>query len=290
MDTARGRDYDPRLAGMFDEPFPASAALSTAYVAALAAPHFKVMLSGEGGDELFGGYGWYRRWTQFYGADGRAPSAWRHPRNAVRGWLGRKHLPADPMRGYATLMAAFSPREMRRLVRRDLLDRFPLAADAAAYYHTLDRPELAGFDRLQWLDLHHFLPTVCLTKMDRTSMAVSLEVRVPFLDHTVADLVGRLPAALRNPQNELKGLLRRVARSRLPEKLLGKPKQGFSTPIRDWFPAAEMLAAMRRDREAGDGWRAVFAPRALEAAAAYDGRRLWRLWHTWRWVNAHPAR
>ena len=137
MDTAKGRDYDPLLAGMFDEPFPASAALSTAYVAALAARGFKVMLSGEGGDELFGGYGWYRDWIEFYGAAGRAPAAWRHPRNTVRGWLGRKHMPADPMDGFATLMAAFPAREMRRLFVRPLLDQFPLAADAGACYRVI---------------------------------------------------------------------------------------------------------------------------------------------------------
>ena len=280
-----GRDFDGELADCFDEPFASSAALSAAYVSKLAATRFKVMLSGEGGDELFGGYKWYHQWLAHYGPSGDQGAWWQSPRNTLRRWAGRRALPDRPMAGYAMLMGAFSETELRHLINPELLDN-SAAADAAADYEAIDNGALTGFDRLQNLDRQLFLPAVCLRKMDRCSMRYGLEVRVPILDRTMAALAGRVPAALRNPDWALKGLLKQLGRHKLPPDILAKRKQGFSTPISRWFPTAGIVKQLAKDMEAGDWWRPTFATTAVESAARMRGRRLWRFWHTWRWVKA----
>jgi asparagine synthase (glutamine-hydrolysing) len=287
MDADAARLFDPWMAEIFDEPFASSAALSTAYVAQLAAQRFKVMLSGEGGDELFGGYRWYRTWIDWYGADGRHVPLWRRPGNAMRALLGRRHMPVDPLDGYALLMGAYTQDQMNSLFNIELLQSYSEAADAGWAYRQIDAPWLQGYNRLQSLDMQLFLPAVCLRKMDRTSMVNSLEVRVPLLDKTVAELVGNIDADVRNPAAALKGLLKRLARDKLPEKVLSKRKQGFSTPVRRWFPSSSIFREMAQDTAAGNWWRDVFASTAMQGASKLKGRSLWRFWHTWRWVKKH---
>lgn len=287
MDAVAARRFDSRLAKIFDEPFASSAALSAAYVSQIAAQRFKVMLSGDGGDELFGGYRWYGTWISWYGAAGRHLARWRHPLNTLRRLLQLRCMPVDALDGYAQLMGAYPPAQMQGLFNVDLLRRHPEAADAGAAYRRIDDPKLQAFDRLQALDVKLFLPTVCLQKMDRTSMACSLEVRVPFLDKSIADLAGRICMTVRNPGGRIKGLLKSVARDKLPEKLLSKPKQGFSTPIRRWVRSSDLLEEIARDMNGTDWWRSVFAADALQTASQLKGRSLWRFWHTWRWVRDH---
>ncbi len=131
------------------------------------------------------------------------------------------------------------------------------------------------------------IPAVCLRKMDRTSMVNSLEVRVPLLDKTIASLVGRIDVNVRNPGAVLKDLLKRMARDKLPEKVLGKAKQGFSTPVRRWFPFSSIRKEIAQDTAAGNWWCDVFAPTAMQVVSNLKGRSLWRFWHTWRWVKKH---
>jgi len=288
MDIDTGRDFDSNLTDCFDEPFASSAALSAAYISRLAATRFKVMLSGEGGDELFGGYKWYHQWLTHYGQSGDQGAWWQAPHNTLRRWAGRRALPKATMAGYAALMGAFPEAELSDLFSATFLADFP--ADAVGDYEAIDDPGLVGFDRLQSLDLQLFLPVVCLRKMDRCSMRYGLEVRVPMLDRTMAALAGRVPAALRNPDGALKGLLKQLSRHKLPADLVAKKKQGFSTPISRWFPAADIVKQLATDMEAGDWWRPVFAPTAVDSAARMRGRRLWRFWHTWRWVKAVSTR
>lgn len=288
MDIDTGRDFDSNLADCFDEPFASSAALSAAYISRLAATRFKVMLSGEGGDELFGGYKWYDQWLAHYGQSGDQGAWWQAPHNTLRRWAGRRALPKAPMAGYAALMGAFSEAELTDLFSAKLLADF--SADAVADYEAIDDSGFVGFDRLQSLDLQLFLPAVCLRKMDRCSMRYGLEVRVPILDRTMAALAGRVPAALRNPDGALKGLLKQLSRHKLPADLVAQKKQGFSTPISRWFPAADIVKQLATDMEAGDWWRPVFAPTAVDSAARMRGRRLWRFWHTWRWFKAVSTR
>ncbi len=113
----------------------------------------------------------------------------------------------------------------------------------------------------------------------------SLEVRVPILDKTVASLTGRIAVDVRNPGYEMKGLLKNIAIKKLPEAMVNKKKQGFSTPIRKWFPKNMILDAMKNDMRKGNWWKPVFAPTFIHEASKLKGRPLWRLWHTWRWVK-----
>jgi asparagine synthase (glutamine-hydrolysing) len=285
MDAAR--PFDAQLGRMFDEPFASSAALSSAYIAKLAARKFKVMLSGDGGDELFGGYRWYGAWVNWYGVEGKPVPLWRRPGNGLRALLGRPHMPADPISGYARLMRAFTRAELKRLFDSRLLARHRHSARASLRYREIDDPHLKGYDRLQQLDMQIFLPTECLPKVDRTSMAHSLEIRVPLLDRRLAELIGRIDVNTRNPNAERKALLKRIAREKLPAEVVEKRKQGFSTPVRRWFPASMILAEIENDLTSADFWRGIFSPDCLSSAARLKGRPLWRFWHTWRFVKRH---
>ena len=285
MDADAGRPFDERLGEMFDEPFPSSAALSSAYLCQIAARDFKVMLSGEGGDELFGGYSWYSNWLEWYGQKGTPVALWRHPKNALRAALGRSFQPIEPMDGYAQYMGAFSPQEMIGLFQKDLIECHPIAADGGKFYSQLDDPTLDSFNRLQHLDMQLFLPSVCLRKMDITSMAHSLEVRVPFLDRSIAEYVAALPIETRNPSLEKKGIIKALAINKLPKKILGKRKQGFSTPIRRWFPSQDIINAITQDASTDDWWHEVFDTKAFRTVSRLRGRSLWRFWHTWQWLK-----
>lgn len=287
MDAAAALPFDARLATMFDEPFASSAALSAAYISELASRRFKVMLSGEGGDELFGGYRWYRSWIKWYGNTGQQVPLWQRPRNAIRALTGRSYRPADPMEGYAGLMGGFSKRQMRGLFNAELLSAYPVAADAGAFYDSIDNPSLQGFDRLQSLDMQLFLPAVCLRKMDRTSMASSLEVRVPLLDLAVARVATRIDAQVRNPNYEMKALIKQLARDKLPAAVVNKKKKGFSTPVRHWFSPDNIIKEIQADMAQGTWWKSVFSANADQAVRQLRGRALWRFWHTWRWLKNH---
>lgn len=287
MDAAAALPYDARLATMFDEPFASSAALSAAYISELASRRFKVMLSGEGGDELFGGYKWYRSWVKWYGMTGRRVPLWQRPRNALRALSGRSHRPADPMDGYADLMGGFSKQQITGLFNAELLRGCAMASNAGTYYRSIDNPLLQGFDRLQSLDMQLFLPAVCLRKMDRTSMANSLEVRVPLLDLAVARVAAKIDVRVRNPNNNLKALIKQLASDKLPAAVVNKKKKGFSTPVRRWFSPNEIIKEIQADMAQGTWWKAVFSANADQAVRQLRGRALWRFWHTWRWVKTH---
>jgi asparagine synthase (glutamine-hydrolysing) len=105
------------------------------------------------------------------------------------------------------------------------------------YFRQYDRPDLDLMSRMQYLDIKTYLPDDILTKVDRASMAVSLEVRPPMLDHTLVEYVASLPAHVRNPHGELKHLLRRAVADLIPREIIERPKKGFSVPntwVRSW--------------------------------------------------------
>lgn len=278
------KKWNDQIGGIYDEPFTASAALSALEVCAVASTRFKVMLSGDGGDEIFGGYEWYAQWMEHYGESGQGLSALRGAVQKIRGWAGRNALPSDPVEGYAHLIGGFSSREITSLFAPGF--KMPKASDAyAESWKAVREQSLTGFDQLQLMDINLFLPDVCLMKMDRASMHHSLEVRVPMLDRDLAELVGSIDRRVRNPNNELKGLLKRIARDKLPEVVLNKKKQGFSVKTRDWFPQEMVVADIQRDMRAGDWWQDIFNPHVDRGAQKLGGRKIWRFWQTWRWVK-----
>jgi asparagine synthase (glutamine-hydrolysing) len=218
---------------MFDEPFGDSSAIPTHLVSRMARKTVTVALSGDGGDELFFGYQRYRLHADF-------------------GWVFS--LPA-PARKLAALVARRLPgRDLQRLADilgndgTDSYTRFVTwwtptlitalsggpAAQAALYQDLLDRAKTPGVPS-GLLDLVSYLPEDILTKVDRASMAVSLEVRAPLLDHRVVEFSLGLPLRLKRRGRTSKWLLRRLLYKRVPSALVDRPKMGFSVPMRDWL-------------------------------------------------------
>lgn len=282
MSADDAKPYDSRLAAIYDEPFASSAALSACHISQLAAKHFKVILSGEGGDELFGGYRWYSKWLSRYGHDGMGASLSRRIYNNIRSAVGKK---TDIINEYALMLGSFSQKDMRSIFNDTFLRRTGDMMRGGSIYYSYDDASLKGFDRLQNLDINLFLPTVCLRKMDRASMQHSLEVRVPFLDMSVAQVAAKLSIDVRNPHGELKGILRSIARRKLPADVANKKKKGFSTPIGKWYDRVEIIKEIEHESKTFSEWKIIFNPLLVKNIEHYSGRSLWRIWHTWRWVK-----
>jgi len=286
-----GRDackkWNDQLGKIYDEPFTASAALTALEVCAVAATRFKVMLSGDGGDEVFGGYEWYTHWLDAYGDDGRGRSVVNQAFHALREMMGKNAIPADPIEGYAQMLGGFSQREIASLFANPVNEDRSAGHAYGDIAASIREKNLSGFDRMQAMDMSLFLPDVCLAKMDRASMHHSLEVRVPLLDRDLAELVAGIDWRTRNPNNELKGLLKQIAHDKLPEAILNKKKQGFSVRTRDWFPQAMIVADIQRDMREGDWWQKFFHPQVDRGVTKLRGRKAWRFWQTWRWVKQH---
>jgi|SoiMetStandDraft_2_1073263.scaffolds.fasta_scaffold08150_2 asparagine synthase (glutamine-hydrolysing) len=246
-------DVLPTLVSHFGEPFADSSALPTYHVSALAASSVKVALSGDGGDELFVGY------TTFQGVElARAlqplPQAVRRslgrvaerpPRLPWPGWsdrLGRvskrvRDSLADPLDAYRSKVALTDPSAVSALLspelRTDLAARDPFRAITASLSADLNGAH--PLERFLRANLEVSLPSDMLVKVDRMSMASSLEVRVPMLDHVLAELVLGLPVRSRFPRWRLKGLLRDSVRDLLPPEIVRQRKHGFTIPVSRWF-------------------------------------------------------
>lgn len=240
-----------RLARMFDEPFADASALPTWRVCELARETVTVALSGDGADEAFAGY----RRQMFHAREEAVrsvlPAAFRR---GVLGGLGAIYPKADwlprPLRAKSTLLAladsgeggyaraiGVTPPEIRdQLFSPEFL---ALRGDyrAETPFMTLMRnaPARTGLDRAQYADLKFWLPGDILTKVDRTSMAVSLEAREPLLDHRLIEFAATLPSGMRLRGAQGKWLLKRTMQRYLPDDILFRPKQGFVTPVSAWF-------------------------------------------------------
>jgi len=232
------------LARSLDEPFGDSSAIPTYMVSKLAAEHVKVVLSGDGGDELFAGY-------DKYVVEGRE-RAWRHLPSPVRAVLrsvaqalpermrGRRFLGHVSLPGperYIDAVSLFRREQVRRLLRpevHELLDGYdPWAPEA-------ERLRLTGSDThwlssLQALDLRTYLPLDILTKVDRMTMAHSLEARPPLLDHKLVEFAARVPPELQMQNGATKALFKRALRGILPAETIERPKRGFAIPLGRWF-------------------------------------------------------
>lgn len=254
----RVRSVDPnsfdlldRLATMYDEPFGDSSAMPTFRVSAMAREGVTVALSGDGGDEIFAGYRRYR-WHCFEERVRRVvPEPLRRP---VFGALGALYPKLDwaprPLRAKATLRelahssaaAYFSSVSVcdDRLRRRLYSPNFRRELQGHDATEILRRHmSRAGSDdplaQIQYADLKTYLPGDILTKVDRASMATSLEVRVPLLDHTLVEWAARLPRDLKLRGREGKYVFKSALEPFVPRDILYRPKQGFAVPLAAWF-------------------------------------------------------
>jgi asparagine synthase (glutamine-hydrolysing) len=226
------------LVALFDEPFADSSALPTYFVSELARRQVTVALSGDGGDELFAGY------TRYADAlrRGVLPSPVR-PLPAAAGRLlphgayGRNRLLdlGRSRRGrYATTVAQPLAASEGGVARPGLATRLP------AFGHLLDRwfdvaDQRDPITALTLVDMQTYLPGDILTKVDRTSMAVSLEARVPLLDHPLVEFAVSLPGSLKFRDGTGKWIFRKAIEGLVPGIVLNKPKQGFAVPLDRWF-------------------------------------------------------
>jgi asparagine synthase (glutamine-hydrolysing) len=242
----------PRLAEMYDEPFADSSQIPTFAISKMTRARVTVALSGDGGDELFAGY---NRYTL---AGGPLASLARLPAGLRRAAAAALHAVPDSA---ANLAARLVPGRMRPAQPADKLKKLAevLRLDGDAVYMRLvsqcpdpsaltrglsEHPSAMTWpggarggllERMQFFDTAAYLPDDILQKVDRASMAVSLEVRPPLLDHRVVAFAWTLPAHMRIRAGETKWLLRRVLDRYVPRGLIERPKMGFGIPLADWL-------------------------------------------------------
>ena len=288
------------LVAMFDEPFADASALPTWRVCQLAREHVTVALSGDGADEALAGY---RRLAFHHREDQVRAMIPRAVRRGVFGPAGalwpRLGWAPRPLRARATLQALAMDSDAAyarslAILRGEARDRlFSSEFKRLRGDYRAEAPLIAlmgragarsGLDRAQYADLKFTLPGDILTKVDRASMAVSLEAREPLLDHRLIEFAARLPENLRVRGTTGKWLMKQTMRGALPDDVLFRPKMGFVTPIADWFRGP--LAGYAREIATGgvlarSGWFDTAAITALVddhlSGRADTSRALWQL-------------
>jgi asparagine synthase (glutamine-hydrolysing) len=254
----------PKLPRIFDEPFGDSSAIPTYLVAQLARSQVTVSLSGDGGDELFGGYARYLRTGDLWSRVQRIPAPLRTSMacgaRVVEPFI-RSTSFEPALRRFGQYLSARSAPECYELQTT----YYPGSPDAVldggrapsvlAGAHR-DVPGIDSiFDYMMYEDARTYLPDDILAKVDRASMAVGLESRVPLLDHQVVDFAWRLPLRMKMRDGRGKWLLKRVLRRHLPDRLVDRKKMGFGVPVGDWIRgplrewAEDLLSAQRLRRQ-----------------------------------------
>ena len=264
-------DVIPRLPALYDEPFADSSQIPTFLVSELARRHVTVSLSGDGGDELFGGYNRYLWAERIWRRTGRLPprlkrlaaaaltalpaARWDRIFAGLASW--RQRTPGGKLHKLAEAIDAGSPEDLYQALVSQWKDparvvRGGVEPDVARMAPPF--PDLAR--RMMYLDAVTYLPDDILVKLDRASMGVSLEGRVPLLDHRIIEFALRLPAHFKIRRGQGKWLLRQVLYKHVPRELIERPKMGFAVPIGDWLRGplrdwAEELLDPRRLRDQG---------------------------------------
>ena len=239
------------IATMFDEPFADSSAIPTFAVAQLARQSVTVALSGDGGDELFGGYSRYRKALGQSGNGGNATGKLLSALGLMLPHVfpGRNRL-VDLGRSrwgrYATMVTQPVRVDEGGVARADLPGGAEPIADQLRRWIPVELADDFAAAMMQ-VDLETYLPGDILTKVDRTSMAVSLEARVPLLDFDLVDFALSIPGSGRVNANESKRLFRRAIKGIAPDSVLSRPKRGFEVPLGLWFrgPLRHRIESLR---------------------------------------------
>lgn len=294
----------PQLLDYFDEPFADSSAIPMYYVSRLARQQVTVSLSGDGGDELFGGYPWRQRRPAYQLALARLPQPLRVGLRQVSRWLPvsmpganfLQHLDIPYPRYILDAMAVFDARDRLGLYSQQALGELRDADPYAWHLPHLPAKGLSSWAaRMMEYDLKTYLPNDILTKVDRMSMLNSLEAREPLLDHRLVELAAKIPSNLKIRGGVGKYILKKVIAPFLPMTVITKRKQGFSVPLEAWLRTT--LRENVLDTLRAGGGHGIFNQRALDAITdAFfhgDDRRnhqVWTLYAFERWyqsVHAH---
>lgn len=303
-----------KLPYLYDEPFADSSQLPTALVCELTKKHVTVVLSGDGGDELFAGYTRYSHGLDMWKKANIAPHFIR--KSISRMLLSQSTATLDSMGGYI-------PNRWRLPQLGNKLHKFAnaiLVDDPDAMYrqmishwHEPDNIVIGArepkgvlweagikqlapdfLDRMQFLDTVTYLPDDILTKVDRASMSVSLEARVPLLDHRIVEFAYQLPKRLKLRDGQNKWALRQSLYKRVPRHLIDRPKMGFGVPFDQWLRGplkdwAENLLDEKRLKDQG-----VFTPEPIRQRwkahldMANWGYPLWNVLMAQAWIDANP--
>jgi len=299
-------DVIPRLSAMYDEPFADSSQIPTHLVSRIARQHVTVSLSGDGGDELFCGYNRYLLGDRLWKRLSRLPLTVRRVAAALLQSLSPQMLNAliSPIQGVipgqhqlanwgdklhkgARVLASDSPESLYR----GLVSHWHRPTDLV--FNTVEPPTLSDhpaalpaglsdIERMMAIDMMTYLPDDILCKVDRAAMSVSLETRVPFLDHRVVSFAWRLPQEYKLRNGVTKWALREVLYRHVPRELIERPKMGFGVPIDHWLRgplkdwAADLLDPVRLRREE------FFDARMVQRywTEHLSGRRNWQ-YHLW---------
>jgi asparagine synthase (glutamine-hydrolysing) len=252
----------PQTVHSLDEPIADFAAIPTYLVSQFARRSVKVVLTGEGADELFAGYDHYR-FPSLFGRYGQVPEPLRrllsHAGRAVPARIA-KALAAgalDPLGGFRLLKSVFRPPELEQVLSGDVRAQLNgVAATQPDFARLFDRGRnLDVLNRYLLTDLATWLPEDLLMKVDKMSMSVSLEARVPYLDHRIVELAATMPSDLKW-RGGGKYILKRLAAGLVPREIIERPKHGFRLPLDRWFraelrPMAEDLLLGTRARGRG---------------------------------------
>ncbi|MBI3894999.1 MAG: asparagine synthase (glutamine-hydrolyzing) [Acidobacteria bacterium] len=229
------------LAWHLDEPFGDSSAIPTFMVSKLASQYVKVVLSGDGGDELFAGYDKYavedRERNRLLPAAVRKllGSLGRMIPEGVRGRNLLRHLSLTGAERYLDASTLFRSEEKTKLLQDDALETLSAHDPWQREIQHMAQANGNWLSTLQYLDHKSYLPLDILTKVDRMSMAHSLEVRVPLLDHKLVEFAATIPPELKLHHGTRKYIFKQALRGILPAEIIQKPKQGFAIPLARWF-------------------------------------------------------
>ncbi len=292
-----------QVVDVYDEPFADSSSVPTLAVSRLASEHVKVVLSGEGGDEAFAGYDGYAMGAQRARVRAGTPAPLRGILSASgRAWpiargqrLARflADLEYPPLEQYGRMMEWISLEEKRRLVP-DALGQQLRGYDDRWYFRKYWREEVDPVTRLQYLDLKTYLVDDLLVKVDRASMAFSLEARVPMLDHPLLESLFSLPARFHMKDGRSKSLLRAAMAGSLPEATMNRKKMGFAAPLNRWFSprTAQWARDMIRSGAAVD--LGLLRPDAIDRVRLTPewlwGAKVWVLLVLEMWARKYTGR